>query len=217
MLDRILYWLARPIVALYARTMLRMDILRHADLPAGPKIIVANHPSTTDPFLILTLVRDRVSILIHDTLFRVPIFGPYLKRVGHVRVVPGNGRAALDRAHQLVRAGRTVAVFPEGDISPLEGGFHRPRTGAARLALSTGAPVIPIGIHLRRERIRLIRTKVDGKTEVGTWYLRGPYAVTIGKPMYFEGDTEDRPHVRSISEKIMQSIIGLSLQSACRV
>jgi 1-acyl-sn-glycerol-3-phosphate acyltransferase len=201
---------------LYAQIMLKMDVLRHADLPRGPKIIVANHPSTTDPFLVLTLVRERVSILIHDTLFRVPIFGHYLRRAGHVRVVPGNGRSALDKAQQLIRSGRTVAIFPEGDISPLEGGFHRPRTGAARLALSTGAPVIPIGIHLRRERIRLIETQVDGNTEVGTWYLSGPYAITIGEPMYFRGDVEDRPHVRSISEAIMQSIIGLSLQSAYR-
>lgn len=216
MLDRILYWLGRPIVALYARIMLKMDVLRHADLPRGPKIIVANHPSTTDPFLVLTLVRERVSILIHDTLFRVPLFGHYLRRAGHVRVVPGNGRSALDKAQQLIRSGRTVAIFPEGDISPLEGGFHRPRTGAARLALSTGAPIIPIGIHLRRERIRLIETQVDGKTEVGTWYLSGPYAITIGEPMYFRGNVEDRPHVRSISEAIMQSIIGLSLQSAYR-
>jgi 1-acyl-sn-glycerol-3-phosphate acyltransferase len=217
MLDRILYWLGRPIVELYARIMLKMDVLHHTSLPIGPKIIVANHPSTTDPFLVLMLVRERVSILIHDTLFRVPVFGHYLKRTGHVRVVPGNGRAALDEAQQLIRAGRTVAIFPEGDISPPEGGFHSPRTGAARLALSTGAPVIPVGIHLRRERIRLIETQVDGKAEVGTWYLRGPYAITVGKPMYFHGDVEDRTHVRSTSEMIMRSIIGLSLQSAYRV
>jgi 1-acyl-sn-glycerol-3-phosphate acyltransferase len=217
MLDRILYWLGYPIVALYARIMLRMNILRHTTLPVGPKIIVANHPSTTDPFLILTLVRERVSILIHDTLFKVPVFGQYLRRAGHVRVVPGNGRAALDEAQRLIQAGRTVAIFPEGDISPLGGGFHRPRTGAARLALSTGAPIIPIGIHLRHDHIRIIKTQVDGKTEIGTWYLRGPYAITIGQPMYFEGDVEDRPHVRSASESIMQSIIGLSLQSAYRV
>jgi 1-acyl-sn-glycerol-3-phosphate acyltransferase len=217
MLDKILYWLGRPIVALYARLMLRMDILRHTELPTGPKIIVANHPSTTDPFLVLTLVREQVSILIHDTLFKVPVFGQYLKRAGHVRVVPGKGRMALDEAQRLIRCGRTVAIFPEGDISPLSGGFHRPRTGAARLALSTGAPVIPIGIHLRRDLIRLIETRVGGKTEIGTWYLRGPYAITIGEPMYFEGDADDRPHVRSISERIMQSIAGLSLQSAYRI
>jgi 1-acyl-sn-glycerol-3-phosphate acyltransferase len=198
--------------------MLKLDVTRHGHkLPVGPKIIVANHPSTTDPFLILTLVSERVSILIHDTLFRVPLFGPYLRKAGHIRVIPGQGRDALERARQLIQTGRSVVIFPEGDISPLDGSFHRPRTGAARLALSTGAPIIPVGIHLRRERIHLIETQVDGKTEVGTWYLRGPYAVTMGDPIYVQGDIEDWPFVRVISEQIMTAIIGLSLQSACRI
>jgi 1-acyl-sn-glycerol-3-phosphate acyltransferase len=194
-----------------------MDVVRHAPLPDGPKIISANHPSTTDPFLILTLASEQVSILISETLFKVPLFGRYLRQAGHVPVVPGNGRAAFEKARQLLDAGRTVAVFPEGAISPLDGGFHRPHTGAARLSLITGTPVIPIGIHLQRERMRLIETVVDGKPEVGTWYLRGPYAMTVGNPMRFTGDVEDRAYVRSASERTMQHIAHLAHQSARRI
>ncbi len=55
----------------------------------------------------------------------------------------------------------------------------------ARLALSTGAPVIPVGIGLDRARIHLIETLVDGAIEVGTWYFGGPYAMTVGEPLHF--------------------------------
>jgi 1-acyl-sn-glycerol-3-phosphate acyltransferase len=215
--DEVFYWLGRPVVEMYARSMLKMDVVRHAPLPDGPKIISANHPSTTDPFLILTLASEQVSILISETLFKVPLFGRYLQRAGHVPVVPGNGRAAFEKARQLIEAGRTVAVFPEGAISPLDGGFHKPHTGAARLSLITGAPVIPVGIHLQRERMRLIETMVDGKPEIGTWYLRGPYAMTVGHPMRFTEDVEDRAYVRSASERIMQHIAHLAHQSARRM
>ena len=215
--DKVFYWLGRPVVEMYARSMLKMDVVQHAPLPDGPKIISANHPSTTDPFLILTLASEQVTILISETLFKVPLFGRYLRQAGHVPVVPGDGRAAFEKARQLLEAGRTVAVFPEGAISPLAGGFHRPRTGAARLSLHTGAPVIPVGIHLQRERIQLIETMVDGKPEVGTWYLRGPYAMTVGDPMRFTGDVDDRAYVRSASERIMQHIAHLAHQSARRM
>ena len=215
--DEIFYWLGRPVVEMYARSMLRMDVVRHAPLPDGPKIISANHPSTTDPFLILTLASEQISILISETLFKVPLFGRYLRQAGHVPVVPGNGRAAFEKARQLLEAGRTVAVFPEGAISPLAGGFHRPHTGAARLSLHTGAPIIPVGIHLQRERMRLIETMVDGTPEVGTWYLRGPYAMTMGNPLRFTGDVENRAYVRSASERIMQHITHLAHQSARRM
>jgi 1-acyl-sn-glycerol-3-phosphate acyltransferase len=217
MLENVLYWPGRMIVNWYARLMFNLDVLRHAPLPDGPKIIVANHPSTTDPFLITMLASGKIRILISETLFKVPLFGRYLRLTGHVPVIPGSGRAAFEAARRLLEAGQTVAIFPEGAISPLEGGFHKPRTGVARLALSTGALVIPVGIHLQRERIRLIETEVDGKIEVGTWYLRGPYTVTVGSPMHFAGDVEDREYVVTVSERIMQRIIHLAQQSARRM
>jgi 1-acyl-sn-glycerol-3-phosphate acyltransferase len=199
--------------------MLRMDVLRAGPLPKGPKILAANHPSTTDPFLVMRLVSEQVSILINEVLFNVPLFGPYLRRAGHVPVpvMAGRGGTSFERARQLLLAGRIVAVFPEGAISPLEGGFLQPHSGVARLALSTGAPVIPIGIHLQRERIRLITTQVSGKPEVGTWYFRGRYAITVGKPMHFAGDSEDRAYVRSVAENVMQRIIHLAQESAQRM
>ena len=217
MLKSFLYRWGQRLIDVYARLMFRMDVQYRIPLPDGPKIIVANHPSITDPFLVMMLLREQVSILVHETFFHVPIFGAYLRHIGHVPVFVDNGRSAFDQAQALLNDGHSIVIFPEGGISPLDGGFRHPRTGAARLALATGAPVIPFGIHLERRRIRLIETKVKGKTETGKWYLRGPYAITVGAAMHFFGDVEDRPHVRSVSGRIMESIIALSQHSAQRM
>jgi 1-acyl-sn-glycerol-3-phosphate acyltransferase len=200
-----------------ARAMFGMDIVRHTMLPPGPKIIAPNHPSTTDPFLVLLLAEEQIAILIDDRLFKVPLFGSCLRLAGHVPVVPGEGRLAYEAAARLLASGGTVAIYPEGSVSPLSGGFHRPRTGAARLALCTGAPIIPVGIYLERERIRVIDTQIEGQTAIGRWYLDGPYAITVGEPMWFQGDVQDRARVRSISDQVMQRITCLAQESASRV
>lgn len=217
--EKILYWLGRSMVALFAQVMLEMDVAWRAPLPGGPKIIAANHPTTTDPFLLLTLLSERMSILVTGGAFEMPVFGAYLRRAGHVPVVRNSGGATVEAAKRLLNAGRTVAIFPEGALSPLEGdtSFHKPHTGVARLALGTGAPVIPVGIGLQQERIRFVEAEIDGKSETGRFYLGGPYAITVGEPMFFEGDVENREYVRSVSERIMQRIIRLSQESARRL
>jgi 1-acyl-sn-glycerol-3-phosphate acyltransferase len=217
MLNQILYTLGRPVVNFYAAAMFEMDVVWEETLSAGPKIIAPNHPSTTDPFLITGLIAEPTSILIDDRLFKVPVFGRYLHLTGHVPVVNGNGREAFETAMRLLEAGRSIAIFPEGAVSPLEGGLHRPRTGVARLALSTGVPIIPIGIHLQRDRIHVIESTYSGISATGTWYLRGPYAMTVGKPMTFVGDVEDREYVQMVSERVIRRIAHLAQQSAHRL
>ncbi len=212
-----LYWVSRPVVGVYIEAMLRMNILRHTRLPKGAKIIAANHPSTTDPFFVAAVLRQQSYILINQVLFQVPLLGNYLRRSGHIPVVAGSGAAAIEAAVERLREGCTVMIFPEGQISPLDGGFHKAHTGVARLTLLSGAPVVPVGIHLQRERIQSIRSVVRGKEEIGHWYLRGPYHVTVGKPLHFRGDVEDRDQVRKISDLVMHHIIELARESENRM
>ncbi len=217
--EKIWYWAGVKAMNVFAGSILEMDKKILEPLPPGPKILAANHPTTTDPFLILTLASEQMSVLVTGGAFDVPVFGAYLRRAGHVPVIRNSGGATVQTAIQLLKTGRTVAIFPEGTLSPLERGigFHQPHTGVARLALSTGAPVIPVGIGLQRERIRFVETAVDGKPETGRFYLCGPYNMTVGEPMRFEGNVEDRAYVRSVSESIMQRIIHLSQESVQRI
>jgi 1-acyl-sn-glycerol-3-phosphate acyltransferase len=102
-------------------------------------------------------------------------------------------------------------------FSPREGGFQRPRAGAARLALSAGVPVVPVGIALRRDRYQMISARIDGEALDGRWYLRGPYAVTVGEPVRFDGNPEDRSRLREVSEEIMERIRLLTYESERRL
>ncbi len=217
MSKNMLYQAGRYTMRLCTRLLLQMDIAHEARLPDGPKIIAPNHPTTLDPFLIPTLISDQVHILVTESAFNVPVFGRYLCSAGHIPVITGSGHMAFEAARHLLLDGQSVVIFPEGALSPLNGSLGKPHTGVARLALVTGAPVIPVGIHLQYDRIRFIETTIKGQSEIARWYFHGPYSVTVGKPMQIGGDVEDRDYVVATSERIMRRIHRLSQQSAYRM
>ena len=217
LVEKFLYYGSHPVVRSYAWSMLHMDVIKHEPFPRGAKIIAANHPSTTDPFFVAAMARQQTFILINELLFQVPILGEYLRHSGHIPVCAGQGQVAVDAALEHLKAGHTVMIFPEGHISPAEGGFLQARTGVARLAVASGAPVIPVGIHLEREKLRTVISRVRGKDSVGRWYLRGPYGITTGQPLCFGGSTEDREHVRSVADAVMHHIIELAHESNDRL
>jgi 1-acyl-sn-glycerol-3-phosphate acyltransferase len=216
LVQRALYGVSKPVVKTYTGTMLKMDVHHKCSFPEGAKIIAPNHPSTGDPFFVASMLGKQSFIMINDVLFNVPVLGEYLRRSGHISVKPGHGQEAIDEALEHLKAGHTVMIFPEGLISPLTGGFHKARTGVARLALASGAPVFPVGIHLMKDRLHTLKSTVSGKEEISHWYLRGPYNVTVGKPMRFNGDVEDRDLVKETADQVMLKIMRLAFESEQR-
>ena len=216
MLSELLYNVGRVVIGGYARLMLKMDVLWHDVLPKGPVLFAANHPSTTDPIFIHLISRQPMSVMIAQKVFSIPVLGMYMRKMRQIEVVPGKGQQVLGQASEALKAGRSVTIFPEGTISPA-GGFAPVRSGVARLALLSGVPVVPIGIHLRDENCKRVPTTLDGEPDIITWYLRGPYAITIGNPLHFQGDANDRSLVKSIAENIMEQIRVLTLESKERV
>ena len=222
MLQTPLYQIGKTVMTAYAHALFDLDVALDAPLPAGPKIFAPNHPTTIDPFVLPTVTTEQMHILVTESCFKLPLFGRYLRAAGHVPVVHTNGRAAFDEALQLLKSGQTLGLFPEGALSPLDGGLRagalaRPHTGLARLALLTGAPVIPVGIYLQPEHIHFYEVHIDHDTEVARWYFHGPYAITIGESLRFDGDAEDRAYVRSVTDRIAQRISRLTQRSAMRV
>jgi len=217
MLSEILYRVSRIVIQGYARLMLKMDVAWRTSLPAGPVLFAANHPSTTDPILIHLISNKPMSVMITSKVFSIPFLGAYMRKMKQICVNPGQGEKVLEQARQTLKAGRSVTIFPEGLISPAGGGFNSPRSGAARLALSSGVPVLPIGIYLSDKGCRRIQATFEGEPDIVTWYLHGPYAITIGKPIHFRGDVNDENFVRTVSEIIMRSIRGLAQESQRRV
>lgn len=195
--------------------MLRFNVKYQSPLPPGPKLFVANHPSATDPFLIHLVTREEVNVMITEKAFNVRFFGWFLRKVREIPVPVSltGGVAAVEQARRHLERGSSVAIFIEGHISPEEGGFLPPRAGAARLALSAGVPVVPVGIYLRRNWRLNIRSGISGEQSEAFWYLHGPYIVTVGEPLHFTGDPGSQRSVRHVSSQVMEAIKCLAYES----
>jgi 1-acyl-sn-glycerol-3-phosphate acyltransferase len=215
MFSGLLYELGRFAITTYARVMLKMDVHWQEKLPKGPVLFAANHPSTTDPIYI-QLISQPMSVMITSKVFSIPVLGAYMRKMKQICVSPGKGEEVLEEARQTLENGRSVTIFPEGLISPAEG-FHTPRSGVARLALKSGVPVVPLGIYLSEKGCKRIPTTLEGEPDIVTWYLRGPYAITIGKALHFSGDAKDKPLVLRTAENIMENIRNLAQESRRRV
>lgn len=120
-------------------------------LPEQGFIAVANHISELDPLAVAHAVYCGGStphFMAKDSLFRAPVLGSALRGLKQVPVARSDRRAAqesLQVAQEVMDSGGAIIIYPEGtltrdpDLWPM-----RAKTGAARLALSTGAPLIPI-------------------------------------------------------------------------
>lgn len=121
-------------------------------LPAGGVLVVANHRSVLDGPLLAVVGRGaarQLRMLGTAGVFTAPVLGRLLLSAGMVPVKrrTEHARAALTGAERLLRAGEAVALFPEGRINRSPDGLPQPlRSGAARLALRTGVPVVAVGM-----------------------------------------------------------------------
>lgn len=197
--------------------MLRMSVVSHFPIPNGPKIIVANHPTTSDPFILTSVSNGQAAVLIKGILFDVPIFGRYLNWAGHIPVKTGQGGIAFDRALELLKNGVTIIVFVEGELSKFIHKMSKPKTGAIRLALASGISIIPMGIGVKKRNLKSLRSIIKGVEEWGRWYFKGPYALTIGKAINLKGDARNRSRVIKLSSWLSQKISKLERESTARV
>ncbi|HXW32243.1 MAG TPA: HAD-IB family hydrolase, partial [Acidimicrobiales bacterium] len=148
------YHLLRPFVRPELVPYARFDISGTENVPRrGPALLAANHRSYFD-VVALAMVAARlgrpVRFLGKRELFDAPVIGQIARALGGISVDRGSGSdAPLRQARRALEAGEVVVVLPQGTI-PRGRDFFEPvlrgKTGTARLAASTGAPVVPIGI-----------------------------------------------------------------------
>lgn len=146
-------WRRLSIVAILAlvRTALRWQWRGQEHVPkSGGVIIAANHLSEADPFAVAHYVYEagRYPVFLgKDAVIKAKIVGAMLRGMGHIPVARGSEDAvlALQAAVDAIEAGQCLVFYPEGtctrdpELWPMTG-----KTGAARLALTTGAPVVPL-------------------------------------------------------------------------
>jgi 1-acyl-sn-glycerol-3-phosphate acyltransferase len=130
----------------------RRDVEKRGDdvLPPGGLIVVANHTSLADG-LFLALVGQRLGrplrLLGTAGIIEAPLLGRLFKRLGFIAVhrQSDNPASALEPAAEAIRAGDAIALYPEGRITRHSKHWpERAKTGAVRLALMTGAPIVPV-------------------------------------------------------------------------
>jgi len=114
--------------------------------PTGPLIVAANHVSFADPPAVACAMPRPVRFMAHAGLFRPPLFGPLIRRLGAFPVHRGEAdKAAIRRALELLDEGWALLIFPEGrrgDGKRLE----EANRGVELLARRSGAKILPVGI-----------------------------------------------------------------------
>src|SRR5215213_8450366 len=196
----------RQVAYFYVRRLIRSDVEWEVDMPSGAKIIAANHPTTTDPFLMMSWPFEPVYILISEAAFRVSPIGQFLRLAGHIPVYANRGCNVFEAALERLGEGQAVGIFPEGALSDDDGQLVTARSGAVRLAVAARVPIVPAGIapdwHFVTER----QLQQFGVTEKMRWFWLGAYEVSVGKPWVFEHAAHDREAVRQSTNVLIEEI-----------
>jgi 1-acyl-sn-glycerol-3-phosphate acyltransferase len=170
----ILYTVLAAVVGTATAFFSRLEIERQRGrreaarrLPSGPIIVISNHTSYADGVLLALACRRMgrsLRLLATSGVFSAPVLGVVARRLGFIRVKRGASDAAtsLDEAAHALAEGEAVGIFPEGRLTrdPMMWP-ERAKTGSVRLALRTGAPIVPVamvGGHRVISRRRLVPT-----------------------------------------------------------
>lgn len=145
--------------------------------------MVANHTLTTDTFVLPKVFPEKLHFLVQSELFTLPIAGKVLALADQIPVFTGRGQEALAAACEKLSQGKNIALFPEGILNH-GNGLQRAHTGAARLAIQSGVPLVPIGIFSPSKFVHPIRSHLFGRPTLGGWQFGGPCFVHIGEPLH---------------------------------
>jgi 1-acyl-sn-glycerol-3-phosphate acyltransferase len=145
----------------------------------------------------------------------MPWVGRLLTLADQIPVVAGQGRKALNAARAKLAQGHTIAIFPEGRLSPSKG-CRRFGVGAVLLALQSGAPLVPVGFFVPPEFVRTLRARVRGREAAGRWQIGGRCFVRIGEPWRVTLGAEKNPSyrlLRDLTESLSARIAALVQQA----
>lgn len=218
-----LYGLAAAIVSTILAVFSRLQVERQRgrrnaakSLPDGPIIVISNHTSYADGLLLALACRRlgrSLRLLATAGVFKAPLIGSLTRKLGFIPVNRGAADAstALDAAAEALAAGEAIGLYPEGRITRDPAKWpERSKTGAVRLALRTGAPIVPLAMEGAH--------RVVGSSGVVGGLLRSlvrrPKVTTrIGDPIDVAamlGSDEPTPErIRLLADDVMSRLIDL--------
>ncbi|MFV2102668.1 lysophospholipid acyltransferase family protein [Micromonospora sp. LOL_024] len=208
----LLYTIGKLTVGPTMRLAFRPTVEGLEHIPAsGGAIFAGNHLSVADELFLGTVVPRHLAFWAKSEYFTgTSIKGRFSKFVltglGAIPVERAGGRAALaafDAAIPALRGGDLVVVYPEGTRSP-DGRLYRGRTGAVRLAIAAGVPIIPVGM-IGTDRVQPIGARLPRP-------FNGKITIRFGKPLDFTGRSDDRLSLRKLTDEMMGEIQKLTGQ-----
>ena len=167
-------------------------------LPSGPLVVVSNHDSLADAFFLGTALTRTLRFVAKEELWANRVVGAVLDALGGIPVRRGRGDLdAMAAAVAALGLGDAVALFPQGTVL---GSGERPwHRGAARLALATGAPIVPVRIvdadRALRPGARLPR--------------RARVRIVVGEPIRVEPAKPTIAAARDLTERVRRAIVRL--------
>ena len=198
------YRLAKRVLETPLRAAFPLRVSGSEHIPvSGPVILAANHRSFMDSMFLATALRRPVSFLAKAEYFEHRLSAWVFRATGQIplrRGSPAGARRAMEEALGVLGQGRVVGVYPEGSRSR-DGRLHRGRLGPARLALASGAPIVPVGL------VGTEAVQAPGQTLPRPGR---PVGVRFGPALWVDREASvDRAGLREATDQVMCAIGGL--------
>lgn len=205
------WWLfGIAVVGFFSRVLFRLRVEGADRVPSsGSAIVAGNHVSALDGVALALATGSRgrrmTRFLVAAEFFRKLWCGWALRLYRQIPIRRGErDQGALDVAIETIRGGALAGIFPEGTVNPEPGaGLMRGRRGAARIALASDAPVVPVGIWGTQARW----------PKLGL-HLRRPWrpvvAISYGEPIPPKGDAGSAADVQAFADVIIDAIAAQS-------
>ena len=208
-LPSVTYWVLKAILTPVLRLLFKVKVDGKDKVPSqGAAILASNHLSFSDSIFLPLVLRRRITFVAKAEYFEDKKTAWIFRALGQIPIKREGGSAsqrALDSAMEILQHGGLFGIYPEGTRSP-DGCLYKGHTGIARLALQSGAPVLPVAMVGTREAQPIGQVKPN---------FFSPITVRIGAPMRFDryADRADDPRVlRQITDEIMFELRALSGQ-----
>lgn len=204
------YGLLRAFLTPFLMVLFRPKVSGLRNVPVtGPVILASNHLSFSDSIFMPLVVPRKVTFLAKSEYFTAPGPKGLLKKLtfialGQVPVDRSGGRrseAALITGLKVLSDGNCLGIYPEGTRSP-DGRLYKGRTGLVRLALESGAPIVPVAMF--------DTDKIQPTGKVIPKIMR--VKMVFGEPIYFKGDSTNLQLLRDLTDDLMRKIQELSGQ-----
>jgi 1-acyl-sn-glycerol-3-phosphate acyltransferase len=211
------YWVLKVLLTPVFYVLWRVKIEGREHLPAhGPAVLAANHQSFCDSFFLPLVVRRRLTYVAKAEYFERWRTSWFFRAAGQIPIQRSGGDAsqrALTTAMGVLEQGGLLGIYPEGTRAP-DLRLHKGHTGAARLSMRCGVPIIPVGIS----GTRVVQPP-------GSRFMRPFHTVTVrfGPPLTREStrregtercadDDAEQLALREFTDALMSEIAKLSGQ-----